>query len=705
MSEKILASSSFNQINWIKKLHECAISAHYRAAVVCSGDRVWGKEIAQSFIETIACHSVLSVSLEIPHALSAKKARTQLGNEYDAIVFDAYDDFDVDAFGVISGTLRGGGLLFVLLPDVENWYALKNSRFLQRILPIMQQHKNIFYLQQNKPFPDIPDCPANQQIKKKVDAPYKTLDQQQVVNAIKNNILNKQNNPVVLISDRGRGKSSALGLVAGQLLQQGVKNIIVTAPGLTTSEPVFRHAYQVLPEAKLNRSELLWKDSLLKFIAPDALLKEKPQADLLLVDEAASIPLPMLEGFLKFYPAITFATTIHGYEGTGRGFALKFNKVLDQTTPNWQCFKMEEPIRWAADDPVECWVDKLLCMDADLPEVSDINEINISNCIVNEVNRDELINDNKKLTSIFSLLVFAHYRTKPSDLKHLLDDSGVRLYVLEYQHKILAAILINEEGGFDKKLSSDIYCGKRRPAGHLLPQTLTFHAGCEHAATLSYARIMRIAVHPQLQNKGLGSYFLNKVVKSEAQKNVVAIGTSFGSNIDLIRFWQRADFKSVRLGFTRDHVSGAHSVVMMKPFNKQGEEVFKDVRDKFNCYLPVWIKEPLADMPENILQLLAKEAVIDSKELSDSDWKEIKSFVYTHRGYETCMWPVKKLIRQAPELFECLNKIEKQIVTEKVKNNSSWSDVIKQLNLKGRAEAVSLLREAVSKMIKDMILE
>ena len=57
------------------------------------------------------------------------------------------------------------------------------------------------------------------------------------------------------------------------MLQQGTKNIIVTAPRLTTSEPVFKHAQQILPEAELSKGELSYQAGRLTFIAPDALLE------------------------------------------------------------------------------------------------------------------------------------------------------------------------------------------------------------------------------------------------------------------------------------------------------------------------------------------------------------------------------------------------------------------------------------------------
>ena len=49
-----------------------------------------------------------------------------------------------------------------------------------------------------------------------------------------------------------------------------------------------------------------------EFVAPDALLLHPSPAALLLVDEAAAIPTPLLERMLAHHARIVFATTGHG---------------------------------------------------------------------------------------------------------------------------------------------------------------------------------------------------------------------------------------------------------------------------------------------------------------------------------------------------------------------------------------------------------
>jgi len=50
-------------------------------------------------------------------ALPANKAHTLLGQECDALVFDAHSGFNVNAFAAVSGTLCGGGVLYLVFVD------------------------------------------------------------------------------------------------------------------------------------------------------------------------------------------------------------------------------------------------------------------------------------------------------------------------------------------------------------------------------------------------------------------------------------------------------------------------------------------------------------------------------------------------------------------------------------------------------------
>jgi N-acetyltransferase 10 len=92
------------------------------------------------------------------------------------------------------------------------------------------------------------------------------------------------------------------------------------------------------------------------------------QAELLVIDEAAAIPLPLVKKLLGPY-LVFLCSTVNGYEGTGRSLSLKLIQQLREqgaklsTTaskaPGGRLFKeveLAEPIRYAPNDPVEKWL-------------------------------------------------------------------------------------------------------------------------------------------------------------------------------------------------------------------------------------------------------------------------------------------------------------------------------------------------------------
>jgi N-acetyltransferase 10 len=140
------------------------------------------------------------------------------------------------------------------------------------------------------------------------------------------------------------------------------------------------------------------------------------QAELLIIDEAAAIPLPMVKALLGPY-LVFLCSTVNGYEGTGRSLSLKLIQQLreqgartgaaaagalsaadgapaESASASGRLFKevlLQEPIRcacafaccaaamplpkcfaltpvcrcsYAAGDKVERWLNELLCLDA-----------------------------------------------------------------------------------------------------------------------------------------------------------------------------------------------------------------------------------------------------------------------------------------------------------------------------------------------------
>lgn len=487
----------------------------------------------------------ISNSPLITAALPAQKAKMVLGREFDAIVFDAFSGLDVNALAAVSGTLRGGGVFILLSPPLENWPSFPDPAY-QRFLPYPYQPASVkgLFL---KRFIRILQAPSKQAKNKRLASLSQATVVQELIHAT---------STVVLTADRGRGKSAALGLAASELLKQG-KKVIITAYARVAVASVFKHA-ELAPA----------------FYAPDDLLLNLPTADILLVDEAAAIPLNLLLKLVNAYPRVVFATTLHGYEGSGRGFVLRFQQALNELDPNWLALRLELPMRWSQNDPLEALIYRLLLLDLEAASINfDLSQAVQYQCMECE----QLAENEALLQQVFGLLVNAHYQTRPSDLQQMLDAPNISIHVLTQAQQVLAVALLSKEGHLEPDLSAAIYAGKRRPHGHLVPQTLTFHVQIRGAAELACERIMRIAVHPDLQGQGLGQRLVEHLKAYAALQKADYLAVSYAFSPELLRFWQQSGFSLARMGHRKDTATASRSAVQILAISAAGKQLVETV--------------------------------------------------------------------------------------------------------------------------------
>jgi len=681
----------------------------HRMLIAFHADADSKQSAADFLMSSLPFTKALLISPDLTGALLPERAATKLGAEYELVVFDATEAVYPDAVGVVSGVLRGGGCLLIMLPDKARWLS-DDSLFNRHVNGLLTSGRGVYYfadeasvvspeavLLQTGSNPAPTEMPFH--------SPYLSYDQQSAVEVIERLLRAGDDCCCVLTSGRGRGKSSALGLLCAKLIQKSAMTLVLTAPRLSVAEPVFQRLAQQCPDGIAGKADFRCESGILKFMAADLLLEQLPAADVLLVDEAAVIPLSMLEKLLMHYPRIVFSTTTHGYEGTGRGFVLKFYKLLDQARAGWKKIELHQPIRWSSDDPLEKWIEALLFLNLQ-PASQPASAVSLNDCRIRLVDRRRLVENRPALLSVFSLLVFAHYRTSPSDFQYLLDSSNVRIYVLERGESISGVLVINQEGGFDAGLSSAVYRGERRVKGHLLAQTLCFHGGYETAACFKYARVMRIAVHPDVQQRGLGRYLLNKVTESEKRIGMDIIGSSFSATPELLNFWDKAGLGVLRMGFSRDHVSAAHSAVVAKALSSEGEKVVFALARKFQRNLPFWLEGPLFAVNTEVKSYLSARYNAFSGETAQSDDKgesddeqDILSFARFKRNYEACMPAIKRWLNQIDLPSSGLSDKDCKVIHLRM-NSGGWADIVSTLNLSGKAEAVRLLRSALNKLVE-----
>ncbi len=694
---------NFHQIR--EFLSQEKAGSQHRQVFILAGDKSWQKEVLKETLQGYENDSLWVGEEEQMLAgfpfIATKKARSWLGSEKKVVVFDANKDFEPDSFAAISGIVVGGGGFFLLLPAVEIWDKVYSSPFGQRLIKSIHATRELIVIKEQGETVDfipeqfIENTPLN------INLLFLTVDQQNAVESIEAQVLDGIKNPLVLISDRGRGKSAALGLAAARLLQAGIKNIAITAPRLRAVDIIFKHITNILHDAEVSRGCVRLGDSRIQFYSPDQLMVEEIKTDLLLVDESAAIPVPLLTSFLHNYQQCVFATTVHGYEGTGRGFALRFNQILTDNYPEWIQLKMETPIRWAENDPLEKWMFDLLCLDAEIVEASALGEIDANKFEQKLLNKEQLMGNPILLKELFSLLVLAHYRTRPSDLKGLLDNENILLYATLYNEHVVAVVLVIHEGCFSSSLSTSVYRGERRPPGHLLAQALTYHCGIEHAATLAYARVMRIAVHQNLQRQGIGSALLDFVVANEKQAGRDAIGASFGMGSILLNFWEKAQFSTIRIGFRREQTSGEYAAIMLLPLTEQGGNVYREASVRFNRQCSFWFNDILRDIPTDIKTRFISVKK-ESSELNEFDNKDIQSFTQYSRNYELCIAALNKLmiLKQNAINKEKFPDNFREVLHNKIIRKKSWKEIATEMELTGKNGARKLFHSAICYLLK-----
>ncbi|KAK7260074.1 hypothetical protein RIF29_25820 [Crotalaria pallida] len=170
------------------------------------------------------------------------------------------------------------------------------------------------------------------------------------------------------------------------------------------------------------------------------------QAELLVVDEAAGIPLQLVKSLLGPY-LVFLSSTVNGYEGTERSLSLKLLQQLEEQSRVpakstkgsvsdflFEKIELSESIRYDSGDPIEIWLNALLCLDVSnaIPILSRLPPP--SECDLYYVNRDTLFSYHKDseifLQRMMALYVASHYKNSPNDLQLMADAPAHHLFVL-----------------------------------------------------------------------------------------------------------------------------------------------------------------------------------------------------------------------------------------------------------------------------------
>ena len=497
---------------------------------------------------------------------------------------------------------------------------------------------------------------------------------------------------VALTAARGRGKSAAMGVAVAAAVAHGYSNIFITSPSPENLKTLFEFIfkgfdalgyadhidYTIIQSTNKDWNKAIVRVNIhrqhrqtIQYIRPED-AHVLGQAELVVIDEAAAIPLPLVRKLMGPY-LVFMSSTINGYEGTGRSLSLKLIKQLREQSSakaanapadteiadrdtgraskagesgqlggrSLREITLSEPIRYAQGDAVEKWLNSLLCLDATLPRSK--NNIagcpDPSQCQLLNVNRDTLFSfhpvSERFLQQMIALYVASHYKNSPNDLQLMSDAPAHELYVLvppvsEDSQKLpepLCVIQVALEGQISRQSVLNSLGRGTRPSGDLIPWLVSQQFQDDEFASLSGARVVRIASNPDYVGMGYGTRALELLVNYYDRKftnlsedepmgsteltfprvsdaelanaslldddikvrdinkmpplfarleerkpaNVDYVGVSYGLTPQLHKFWKKAEFSPIYLRQTANDLTGEHTCVMLRPLESSGD--------------------------------------------------------------------------------------------------------------------------------------
>ncbi len=419
----------------------------------------------------------------------------------------------------------------------------------------------------------------------------------------------------------------------------------------------------------------------------------KLHADLVVVDEAAGIHVPQLHRIWRSHRRLVFATTIHGYEGAGRGFSVRFLSAI-RRDPNTELImiEMHEPIRYAADDPIERWLFDALLLDAEPAELddNDLRDINEGKFEYLKLDPEWLFSPEGEATlrQLFGIYVLAHYRNEPDDLGILADAPHHIIRALRLPSgKIVCAAQIAVEGGLDDNMIEELLRGGKTP-GNIIPDRLLKHLRLKDFGRKRGWRIVRIATHPEVQGKGIGSKMLEELYKESKEKGYDWLGSGFGVNEQLMNFWLKNGFLPVHLSPDRNPVSGEYTTLVLKPLDEYMEKLVKLANREFRRKLLESLHDTYSDLETEVaLQILRGPApIFEDYEAVLTPIQIDRLWIYSYgpMTYEAVCDIMHEIARAYWYKYPRtrgfnLSKREEYIIVAKVLQAKSWERVADEL--------------------------
>ncbi len=685
-----------------------------------------------------------------------------LGTTFDVLIMDLTQDLKPNDLGRLIGIVRGGGLILLVTPQWNSWDRFLTIFKRNLVVPQYPEPRNVFIEWVKRKLLEcnniaVYDADGEAVVKsfefskasakslKSIEYPRETIfppvvyeqavtqDQVSVINIIER-LYEKprkgERKLAVIIADRGRGKSCAVGIgVVGLVyvlskLKPKVR-VLVTAPEPSNVQSLMMLAQQTLEKLGLSYStevrgsnviELRGEKFSIEYWEPIAIPKLK--GDIVVIDEAAGLSVTILYKIWEAHNRVVVSTTIHGYEGAGRGFSLRFlGRVRKDPRAVIYEYEMKEPIRYADDDPIEKWQFNTLLLDAEPCELDHEDLLAVENLKLEYVKYDPKYlfspEGEEELKQLFGIYVLAHYRNEPDDLGMIADaPHHIVMAVKLPSGKVVCAVQAAIEGPIERSGALDLLKGGKIP-GNIIPDRFLKHLRMVDFANTKGLRIVRIATHPSLQGRGIGTWALSKVIEEAKSIGLDWVGAGFGVNEDLLKFWLRLGFKVIHTSPARNPVSGEYTVIVIKPISMIAEGLVNIASREFALKLLNSISVNYRDLEITVAKLMLEQGaslIKDFKQVFCNPIQVDRLWAYCNGSmtFEASA-DLMYLIARYYWLLEAssrpkLSKVQEEILIGRVLQGREWGEVADELKVSER-KIMEEARNIACKALKLLIGE
>jgi len=654
-----------------------AVETDQRRLLVLAGDPERTRDRARAALDAAGIDRAATTYLGSRDVLGCEtvppeQSHRLLGTTRAAIVVDCHERCEPNALGRVTGAVDGGGLLVFLAPPLDRWPQRRDTfdetlaappaerddvtgNFRRLLVETLRAHRGVAVVDVDTGVVECdgltdpaPVCQKGSSTDENVggsfpDRAYEaclTGDQRAALAAFER--LRDPGRALVVEANRGRGKSSVAGLAAATLALDR-QDVLVTAPGYRAVRELFGRASELLAacDALVDHSprRLETPGGAVRFCEPSAAVDLPGDPDRVFVDEAAALPVGRLAALLAA-PGLAFTTTVHGYEGAGRGFSVRFREHLAASDHEVSEVGLDEPVRYAAGDPVEVWSFRALALDARPPVADVVADAAPATVTYRELPAARLCADEQLRREVFGLLVLAHYRTEPNDLARMLDAPNVGVHALLSDGHPVSVILLAREGGLSDTTRMRMYEGGAI-RGNFLPDLLASQLRDESAPGTVGHRVLRVATHEAARSRGLGSLLVERV-RERCDGDWLGVG--FGATPALVRFWRQNGFRAVHLGTSRDDRSGECSAVMLDPQTERGRRLQERHGVWFRRRFPGTLADSHATLdPDTVRAVCRAIPGTPALDLSSFEWRVAAGIPSGAALHATAPRPVRRL--------------------------------------------------------------